>query len=182
MPVTIGPDWRASMQDVLRAVGATLDQVAGRHVVVTEDGQGLCVRAHASATLADRLEGRWSPFELTLSAADLAGLRVGAVARRGTGHVAGWHERSLRMVGRHVDERGMRDVHLIEHGSQGGWLLWHRDAERESAVLVLLEHDELRLADATAAQTRAAVEALEASRAPSWGLSFGGLARGRGAA
>jgi hypothetical protein len=150
---------QGQMQDVLRSVGALLDLVSARGVVVRQDGDRLVIGAQVAATLADRLEGRWSPLGRVLTPRHIARLRAEAVARRGSGHVAGPHERSLRMIGRHVDERSLSDITLIEQESESRWLLWHRDDVHERPVLILLEDDELRLADASATEARLAREA-----------------------
>lgn len=163
MRIPIGRGRPRGMQDVLRSVGAMLDLVGARLIIIREDRDTIAVRAHVAPTLNDRIEGRWSPLERALSREDLATLRAQAVARRGTGHVAGPRERSLRMVGRHIDERSLRDVHLIEYGDEDGWLLWHHDTPHQRPALILLEGRAMRVAAATAAQERAAREALEAS-------------------
>jgi hypothetical protein len=54
----------------------------------------------------------------------------------------GRHERCLRMVGRIIDERGLRDLTLIQHPG-GGWLAWHTDARSARFVLTFLPEEEL---------------------------------------
>jgi hypothetical protein len=58
------------------------------------------------------------------------------------------------MIGRHIDERHLRGITLIQHVSDASWLVWHEDAtDARPACLVLVE-DELRLADARAVEAR----------------------------
>ena len=154
MKIRFGPDERGHMQDTLRSVGAMLDLVAARAVLIRESDDGLVIRARVSPTLTDRIEGRTCPIERSLSGQDIARLRAEAVARRGTGHLAGPQERSLRMIGRHVDERHLRGVTLIQDETERGWLLWHERMEDARPALFLLVDDELRIADAKASDVR----------------------------
>ncbi len=153
MYAPIDPE-RRQMEDILRSLGAVLDAHLARGVVIKQQDDGLIVRAHAVASIAERLEGAWAPMERVLTHVDIVQAQVAAVARRRTGHGAGLLERTLRVVGRLVDERGLRGLTLIQHASSGVWLLWHEGAGHQRATLITLTVDELLAADAAAAMAR----------------------------
>ena len=138
---------RRDMEDVLRSLGALLDARLARDVRITETGGGLRIRARMVGGVMDRLEGRWTTAERELSRLDIQRLRVEARGRRGQDHLPGRHERSLGVVGRVIDDRGMRDVTLMEHAGRG-WLVWHSDDARARGVLTYLGEDELLAHDA----------------------------------
>jgi hypothetical protein len=158
----VAPGQPRDMEDTLRSLGAVLDSVHARHVLVREAPWGLMLRAQVAASLQDRLEDRWRSIDRDMSAGDLARYRREAVARRGSGHVAGAHERSLRMIGRHIDEGGLQAVTLIQHRTGAGWLLWHGTSAVDGPSLVVLEDDRLMVHDAREAEARAARQRAEA--------------------
>lgn len=142
MHLPLGRDRRNDMQDVLRALGALLDARLAHAVRITEVADGLHVRAQMVAGVADRIAGRWTSSERRFSRLEVRRLQDDARRRRGQDHVPGRHERCLRMVGRVIDERGLRDVTLIQH-PDGGWLVWHTESRSARYVLAFLAEDEL---------------------------------------
>jgi hypothetical protein len=111
-----------------------------------------------TTTLRDRLDDRWTDIERVMSPDDMQRYRAEAIARRGTGHIAGPHERSLRMIGRHIDEHRLEAVTLIQDRSEGSWLMWHGTDAAEGPRLAILDGDVLLLEDARAAAERQARE------------------------
>lgn len=142
MHLPMGRDRRHGMQDVLRSLGALLDARLAQDVRITEVVDGLHVRARLVAGVADRIAGRWTSTERRFSRLEVRRLQADARRRRGHDHVPGRHERCLRMVGRVIDERGLRDVTLMQHPS-GGWLVWHTDTRSARFVLTFLAEDDL---------------------------------------
>lgn len=149
------------MEDVLRSLGAVLDTIHARAVLIREAPWGLLLRAQMTP-LRGRPDGRWSPIEREMTADDILRYQQEAVARRGTGHVAGPHERSLRMIGRHIDAHGIVEMTLIQHHAEGSWLLWHGTSAIDGPTLLVLEEDELLVEDARARSMRIARERAEA--------------------
>ena len=154
MYAPIGPE-QPDMEDILRSLGAVLDTQMARAVRISQRVDGLAVRAMAVADIAQRLDGAWSQLEQLITHVDLTRTHMAAAARDRAGHVAGTHERSLRVLGRVIDRRDLRDVTLIQHPSEVAWLLWHRPSQRAGLTLITLTHDELMAADAAAHPTRA---------------------------
>ncbi|MFN8519363.1 MAG: hypothetical protein U0667_08230 [Chloroflexota bacterium] len=150
------------MEDALRSLGAVLDSVRASAVLIREAPWGLVLRARVAVALHDRPEGRWSPIEREMTAADVARYRQEAVARRGSGHVAGPHERSLRMVGRRIDDEHLAAVTLIQHPAEGSWLLWHGANPIDGPTLLVLEDDQLLVRDARERDRRVARERRDA--------------------
>jgi hypothetical protein len=138
----MGRDRRNDMQDALRSLGALLDARLAHDVRITEVVDGLHVRAQLVAGVADRIAGRWTSSERRFTRLEVRRLQDEARHRRGQDHLPGPHERCLRMVGRVIDERGLRDVTLIQH-PDGGWLVWHTESRSERYVLTFLPEDEL---------------------------------------
>jgi hypothetical protein len=137
-----GRDRRRDMRDVLRSLGALLDARLARDVRISETPGGLRVRARMVGGVMDRIEGRWIAAERELSRLDIQRLRAEARIRRGRDHVPGRHERFLRVVGRVIDDRGLRDVTLMEHPGRG-WLVWHTEGASARAVLTYVGEGDL---------------------------------------
>ena len=141
------------MEDILRSLGAVLDTQMARAVRIRQHGDRLAVRALAVAGIAQRLDGAWSELERVITHVDRTQAQAAAAGRSRPGYVAGPHEHSLRVLGRVIDRRGLRDVTLIQHPSGVAWLLWHRVSARATLTLITLTNDELVAADA-AVQSR----------------------------
>ena len=141
-------DASGGYEDALRSLGAFLDSHQARAVSIREVSAGLIVRAQMVASFDDRLAGRWQSLERTYSAAAIEAERRVARERRGTGHVAGPIERSLRLLGRQADDRRLRGLTIIQHHVDDGWLVWHDGKGNGSPELFSMSAGELGTLDA----------------------------------
>ena len=150
------------LQDVLRSIGAVLDSNLARAVLVKEVETGLVVRARVSTTLEDRLAGASVPLERAYSKDELLEEQLAAVGRRGSGHLAGPIERAMRTIGRMADDRHLAELVIIQHDSEGAWLLWHNAVSNGKPELLAFSADELEQLDmaVTPAARRRAATAL----------------------
>lgn len=110
------------MQQVLGTVGAMLDRAGARSVYIHEDGDALVIRARVPETLSQDRAVLPIPVERSLSVSELA--RVGPADDRDPD--PGRHERSLRAIGRRIDDDDLDGFTLMEDGLERAWLLWHR--------------------------------------------------------
>jgi hypothetical protein len=155
MHFPISRDRRNGMQDAFRALGALLDARLAHDIRITEVADGLHVSAQLVTGMADRIVGRWTRSERRFTRLDVRRLQADARRRRGDHHPAGRLERCLRVVGRVIDERGLRDVTLIQHPDVG-WMVWHTDGRSARCVLMFLADDELLARDDEVAEVRGA--------------------------
>jgi hypothetical protein len=134
----IGKEWemlvahdhkQQDLEDILRSLGALLDERQARGVVIIHVEGGLMVRARVTPTLEQRLLGDSISMERAFGRQDILEAQIAGVARRGTGHVAGPIERALRVIGRAADAQGLVGLTLIQHHTDDGWLVWHRTAD-----------------------------------------------------
>lgn len=108
---------RREYEETLRAIGAALDAVALRESLLVEvhDGffaQGLGLeQSSRTRTAGGAIAVR---RELTFFDNDIAAQIDAAGRRRGSGHVAGRLERSLRAIGRYVDSVNGHGVLVLE--------------------------------------------------------------------
>ena len=144
----LGFDPSDGYEDVLRSLGAVLDAHRARSVYIRDVGDGLLVRATVCESIDARIGGRWSWLDRTYTREAIAESRLDAIARRGTGHVAGPIERSLRLVGRQADMRSLRRLTLIQHHKDDGWLLWHEGDSHGNPELFSMTASELETLDA----------------------------------
>lgn len=116
---------RQDFEEVLRSIGAFLDQRGMRDVLLVEvpDGfilQGLAVESEAG-TWSDST-GRQVKETLTFLDDDIARFMEEAMARRNAGSAApdwtkaGYYEKSFRVIGRWIDEQKPRDIFFFEQG------------------------------------------------------------------
>ena len=114
---------RQDYEEVLRSIGAYLDQRGMREVLLAEapDGfivQGLIV-SDASGARSETF-GQQSKETLTFLDEDISRFMEEALARRKAGApqpdfaAAGYYERALRVIGRYVDQQKPRDVFFLE--------------------------------------------------------------------
>jgi hypothetical protein len=123
---------RQNYEDILRSVGAILDQRGMREVTVaeTDDGfmvQGLAVEAGEDKSWGDP-SSRQTKETFYLRDDDIARLMDEAVARRqGRGpqrpadeqaQSTGFYEAALRVIGAYVDQQQPRDVFFFEQERQ----------------------------------------------------------------
>ncbi len=155
-----------NLEDALRSLGAVLDAHLARAILIKEVDRGFVVRAQVMPALDQRIGGAWVPLERVFTDPGLAEQRRAAVARRGSGHVAGPIERALRAVGRMADEGELTGLTLIQHASDGGWLLWHQALPDGRPQLRTLTNDALEQLTAAAPPRRGAEEPFELVDAP----------------
>jgi len=113
---------RRKYADVLRAIGAVLDQLRMRNVMLVEVDEGFIALGH-TASDAGRGDdwGSLTRSQLTFWDAEIAQELQQAVERRGTAHVAGVYELALRVIGKHVDDLQASDVMAFHQ--EGTWLV-----------------------------------------------------------
>jgi hypothetical protein len=116
---------RQDFEEVLRSIGAFLDQRGMRDVLLLEapDGfivQGLVVEGGNTGTWSESV-GHQVKETLTFLDEDIARFLDEAVARRGQEAVeapdwskAGYYEKSLRVIGRWVDGQRPHDIFFFE--------------------------------------------------------------------
>ncbi|MFI5261389.1 MAG: hypothetical protein ACHQZR_02390 [Candidatus Limnocylindrales bacterium] len=117
---------RQDYEEVLRSIGAFLDQRGMREVLFVEapDGfivQGLVALQESGSTWSDTV-GQVQKETLTFLDDDIGRFMDEALARRKSGAPApdwtkaGQYERALRVLGRFIDEQKPRDVFFFEQG------------------------------------------------------------------
>ena len=116
---------RQDFEEVFRSIGAHLDELGMREVLLleTEDGfivQGLVVEG--SGTWSDAF-GQVRKHMLVLRDDELSAYMDAALARRGTGEpdAPDTYQSSLRVIGRYLDETHPRDVFFFEQ--EGAFVL-----------------------------------------------------------
>ncbi len=117
---------RQDFEEVLRSIGAFLDQRAMRDVLLVEapDGfivQGLVASTGAGSAWSDAV-GQLTKETLTFLDDDISRFMDEALARRGDGESAaagassGYYEHAFRVLGRYIDEQKPRDIFFFEQG------------------------------------------------------------------
>lgn len=158
---------RGSMEDILRSLGAVLDTRMATAIQIAQREDTLVVRALAVSGVTQRLDGCWSRVEHVLTHVDLVQLGMAQAARCRNGHVPGPHEGSLRVMGRLIDDRGLRGMTLMQHPSNGGWLLWHVMPALDTMALISMSDDEITAATTLPVPLRGnAVQGSDAGVAP----------------
>lgn len=115
---------RQNYEEVLRSVGAFLDQRGMREITLLEspDGfivQGLVVDSSGSGVWSEHL-GQQAKETFTFFDDDIANFMEEGHARRENEHRAvtwgqsGYYEQALRVIGRYVDEQKARDAFFFE--------------------------------------------------------------------
>lgn len=113
---------RQDFEEVLRSIGTFLDQRGMREILLVEAPDGFIVQGLVHVGVAS---GSWSESigqiekeTLTFLDEDIARFMDEALARRGQGTPedpnAGLYQRSLRVIGRYIDEQKPHDVFLLE--------------------------------------------------------------------
>ena len=114
---------RQDFQEVLRSIGAFLDQRGMRDVLLVEASDGFIVQGLVVETTTgvwSDLAGHQRKETLTFLDDDIARFMDEAIARRGSGASApdwtraGYYERALRVIGRWIDEQKPRDIFFFE--------------------------------------------------------------------
>jgi hypothetical protein len=121
---------RQDFEEVLRAIGAVLDERGYREILINEVPDGFIVQG----LKVDRAEGDWADAvghltKETLSFFDdeIARYMDEAIVRRGTaparsyGLGTHYYEQALRVIGKYLDEQRVRDITFFEQ--KGGFVL-----------------------------------------------------------
>jgi len=144
---------RQEYEEVLRSIGAFLDQRAMRDVLLTEAPDGFIVQGLAGPLADDATWTENTPIQketYTFLDEDISRFMEEAAARRGQAVVAadmsqaGLYERAFRVLGRYFDQQKPRDVFFFEQ--DGAYVIRLLMSTRTGARHVLAEFtaDELR--------------------------------------
>ncbi len=136
-------DRSGGFEDLLRSLGAVLDERGARTIIVRDIPAGLLVRAVMAREAADGRPATLVPIERAFSSPTLLEAQIAAVLRRGTDHVAGPIERALRVVGRCIDAQGIRDATAIQGAADGQWSIWHHRITDGQLEAITLTTDDL---------------------------------------
>lgn len=115
---------RQNFEEVLRAIGAVLDERAYREILLAEVPDGFLVQGLRAAGAS---EANWADSSvlfgketLTFSDDEIARYMEEAIARRGKNRLstedpgAHYYEWALRVIGRYLDEQHPRDLFFFE--------------------------------------------------------------------
>ena len=109
---------RQDWEEVLRSIGAYLDDKGMRNVIFLESDTGFIVQGTtvASSTGAGESLGSASRETLTLHDDDISKFMDAAISRRGKKEEPGpnHYEQQLRVIGRYIDEQHPRDIFFFE--------------------------------------------------------------------
>ena len=115
---------RQDFEEVLRSIGAFLDQHGFREVLLSEVPDGFIVQALVASVGRGRgwpePGGQLEKETLTFLDDDISRFMDEAIARRNAGApqpdgvAAGAYEKSLRVIGRYIDQQKPRDVFFFE--------------------------------------------------------------------
>jgi len=155
---------RQNYEEVLRSIGAFLDQRGMREILLVEapDGfvvQGLIIETAAAGAWSEKL-GQQGKETFTFLDDDIARFMEEGHARRGsqkraaTWGQAGYYERAFRVVGRYFDEQKPQDIFFFE---QDGvfvlrLLMWTQTGSRH--VIAEFTRDEVEAMIAAAQDSR----------------------------
>ena len=155
---------RQNYEEVLRSIGAFLDQRGMKEVLLVEapDGfvvQGMVVDASATGAWSEHL-GQQAKETFTFLDDDIARFMEEGHARRGnrqraiTWGQAGYYERAFRVIGRYLDEQKPRDIFFFEQ--DGAFvlrlLMWTQTGSRH--VIAEFTRDEVEAMIAAALDYR----------------------------
>lgn len=121
---------RQDFEEVLRSIGAYLDQRGMKDVMVIEAPDGFIVQAlaHVGASSSSWSEslGQVAKETMTFLDEDIARFMDESAARRGTGPQVdlpppGRYEHALRVIGHYIDEQKPRDIFFFEQ--EGSFVL-----------------------------------------------------------
>jgi hypothetical protein len=111
---------RQDWEEVLRSVGAWLDDRGMRNLVFLETETGFIIQGtvvqDASGSGWGEALGKASRQTVTLQDEDVAGFMDEALARRGHGHdpTPSHFEAQLRVIGKYLDDQHPRDIFFFE--------------------------------------------------------------------
>lgn len=116
---------RQDFEEVLRSIGAFLDQRGMREISLTEIPDGFIVQAlipsQAESAAWSEAVGQIQKETFTFLDDDIARFMEEAAARRSGGSApepdftsAGFYEKTLRVIGQYIDEQKPRDIFFFE--------------------------------------------------------------------
>lgn len=133
-------DRAGGYEDLLRSLGAVLDERGARTVIVRDIEAGLMVRALMPTGAAG--DEAFAPIDMVFESPSLLEAQVDAILRRGTAHAAGPIEEALRAVGREIDVQGLRDTTVVQGPGADKWSVWHhRITDGRVEVICLTTED-----------------------------------------
>ena len=106
-------------EEALRSLGRLFDEQALEDVLLVERTSGFLVTGLQRAqphVLVDEPRSRFEYVESTYPYSDIDAASVAGVERRGSGHRADRNEGALRLIGRHVNERGGSRILVVDQG------------------------------------------------------------------
>jgi hypothetical protein len=132
---------RQDYEEVLRSVGAFIDQRAMREILLLEVQDGFVVQGLVAAGAST---GEWSESygtlvkeTVTFMDEDIAKFMEDGIARRGAPEGgSGSYEHALRVIGRYIDEQKPRDVFFFEQDGAFVLRLLHTAQKGSDHVLV----------------------------------------------
>jgi len=143
---------RQDFEEVLRSMGAHLDQIGMKDVLVLEtpDGfivQGLINSGATSSSWSDAI-GHVSKETLTFQDEDIARFMEESIARRGEGPKAvfsevGQYEASFRIIGRFIDGDRPKDISFFEQDGAFVLRLHHSTQAGSRHSLAEFTHDDM---------------------------------------
>jgi hypothetical protein len=138
---------RQDYEEVLRSIGAFLDQREMREILLTEAPDGFIVQGLVGTPAA---ESQWSDPTLNIEKEtytflddDIAVFIDEGIARRKGGapnpdpRAAGQYEKALRVIGRYIDQQKPRDIFMLEQ--DGSYIVRLLMGTRAGARHVLAE-------------------------------------------
>ena len=114
---------RQNYQEVLRSIGALLDQRGMREILLTEHADGFIVQGLAPVSgeaVWGEATGRLEKETLTFVEDDIARFMDEAIARRqqvdpeDLSRGNGFYEKALRVLGAYIDQQKPRDIFFLE--------------------------------------------------------------------
>ncbi len=140
-------DRTGGYEDLLRSLGALLDERGARTIIVRDIAAGLQVRALVpteSRDAAGEAGAVLTPIDLAFDSPTLLEAQVVALLRRGTDHAAGPIEQALRAVGREIDVQGLRGTTAVQDPGDGRWSVWHHRITDGQVEVICLTTEELQ--------------------------------------
>lgn len=135
-------DRTGGYEDLLRSLGAVLDERGAQTVIVRDIEAGLVVRALMPVGSDGAAGSELAPIDRVFASPTLLEVQVAALLRRGTDHVAGPIEQALRAVGREIDTQGLRAVTAVQGTTDSTWSVWHhRITDGRVEVICLTTED-----------------------------------------
>jgi hypothetical protein len=142
LSMLITMDRSGGYEDLLRSLGALLDERGARTVIVRDIPAGLLVRAVMPSGRGGGPGRELAPIDQLFASPTLVEAQVAALLRRGTDHQAGSIEQALRAVGREIDTQALGDAESKPGAGEDRWSVWHhRITDGHVEVICLTTED-----------------------------------------